>query len=212
MRRVVKNQPTGHRIGDRLFMKTHNAWGPAHPFAELGGPAVLIVRDPRDVLLSAVNYHSLVRDASADQRAYARRYIEHGGDPAWINAGYGTWYEHYCSWTKQHDFPVHVVRYETLKTDPVPALVELCAFMDFDVSEADAQRAVERTDMAKMRDIEKKARDDGSFGGLNEGFNFFNKGRSGQSLDELEPGLDDLFEKKFANELAEMGYARSTRT
>lgn len=212
MRSVVKNQPTGHRIGDRLFMKTHNAWSSEHPFAELGGPAVLIVRDPRDVLLSAANYHNLVINAEADQGEYARNFIEHGGDRSWINAGYGTWYEHHRSWTAQHDFPVHVVRYETLKSDPVPTLMELCTFLGFDVSEADARRAVERTDMAKMRDIEKKAREDGSFGGLNEGFNFFNKGKSGQSLDELQPGLDDLFEERFAKELAEMGYARSARS
>jgi len=211
MRRVVKGQPTGDRIGDRLFMKTHNAWSGDHPFSELGGPAVLLVRDPRDVLLSAANYYNLTRDPDADQGDYARRYIDHGGDLAWINAGYGTWYEHYQSWADRSDFPVHVVRYETLKTNPVPALVDLCEFLGFDVTEADAQRAVERTDMAKMRDIEKKARDDGSFGGLNDGYNFFNKGKSGQALDDLGPGLDDLFEQKFANELAEMGYTRSAR-
>ena len=212
MRRVMSKQPTSHRIGSRLFMKTHNAWGPSHPFAELGGPAVLIVRDPRDVLLSAANYHNLVVNPTTDQRTYAKRYIEHGGDPVWMKTGYGTWYEHYRSWTAQSDFPVHTIRYETLKADPVRTLIELCGFFNFDVSEHDAQRAVERTDMAKMRDIEKRAREDGSFGGLNDGFNFFNKGESGQSLDELEPGLDDLFEQKFAKELAEMGYARSART
>lgn len=212
MRRVVKDQPTGHVLGDKLFMKTHNAWGPDHPFADLGGPALLIVRDPRDVLLSAANYYNLTRDPTADPAAYARRYIEHGGDPAWIKAGYGTWHGHFRSWTTQSDFPVHVVRYEALKTEPVPALIALCAFLGFEVSKADAQRAVERTDMAKMRDIENKARADGTFGGLNTGFNFFHKGESGQSLDDLEPGLDDLFEQKYALELADMGYARSSRS
>lgn len=212
MRSVVKNQPTGDRIGERLFMKTHNAWSSDHPFAEFGGPAVLIVRDPRDVLLSAVNFHKLTRDADADPVAYAHRYIEHGSDPAWINAGYGTWYDHYRSWTAQADFPVHVVRYETLKTDPVPALLQLCDFLGFEVSQADAERAVERTALAKLQDVERKARADGSFGGLNEGYQFFNTGQSGQSLDDLEPGLDDLFEQKFASELAELGYARSARS
>lgn len=211
MRRVVKSQPTGERIGERLFMKTHHAWGPHHPFAGLGGPCLLIIRDPRDVMLSGANYARLTRDARIEPLSYAHRFIEHGSDPAWIKFGYGTWYEHYRSWTAQQDFPVHVVRYETLKTDPVPALVELCSFLGFEVTEADALRAVERTALAKLQDIEKKARQSGSFGGLNDGFNFFHKGQSGQSLDELEPGLDDLFEKKFAMELAEMGYARSVR-
>lgn len=212
MRHVSKQQPTGSQIDGRLFMKTHNAWGSEHPFADLSNSAVLIVRDPRDVLLSAANYYNLMKDPEADQGKYARRYIEHGGDPDWIQKrGFGTWFEHYQSWAGQSELRVHIVRYETLKTDPVPALIALCEFLEFDVDEADALRAVARTDMAKMRNIEGNARNDGSFRGLNEGFNFIHKGQSGQSLDDLEPGLDDLFEQKFASELAEMGYARSAR-
>jgi hypothetical protein len=212
LRSVVRNQPTREHIGDRVYLKTHNAWTPEHPFGRYADRALLIVRDPRDVLLSAVNFHKLTRDADADPVAYAHRYIEHGSDPAWINAGYGTWYDHYRSWTAQADFPVHVVRYETLKTDPVPALLQLCDFLGFEVSQADAERAVERTALAKLQDVERKARADGSFGGLNEGYQFFNTGQSGQSLDDLEPGLDDLFEQKFASGLAELGYARSARS
>jgi len=208
MRRVVKNQPTGERIGDRLFMKTHNAWGGEHPLAELGGPAVLIVRDPRDVLLSGLNYARLTRGYDGDDARYARQFIEHGGDPAWIRAGYGTWHEHYRSWTAQRDFPVHVVRYEDLKEDPVPTLLGLCEFLGFVVTEADARRAVDRTDIATMRGIEHKARSEGTFAGLKEGYNFFNTGRSGQSLDAIEAGLDDRFERAFAQPLADVGYAR----
>lgn len=211
LRRVIRGQPTADRIGDRLFMKTHDAWSDKHPFADMGGPAVLLVRDPRDVLLSAINYHQLTRDTEADPVQYAHAYIKNGGDPAWIKSGYGTWFEHYQSWAEQSSFPVHVVRYEQLKTDPVPALVKLCAFLEFDITSEDADRAVDRTALAKLQKVEQDARADGTFGGLNKGFKFFNKGKSGQSLDDLEPGLDDLFEQKFANELAEMGYARSAR-
>lgn len=211
LRRVIRGQPTADRIGDRLFMKTHDAWSAEHPFADMGGPAVVIVRDPRDVLLSAINYHRLTRDAEADPVRYACNYIENGGDPDWIKSGYGTWFEHYRSWTEQSQFPVHVVRYEQLKTDPIPALLELCSFLDFEVTPEDVQRAVNRTELAKLQKVEQDARSDGTFGGLNKGFKFFNKGKSGQSLDDLEPGLDDRFEQKFARELAEIGYSRSAR-
>ena len=211
LRRVIKGQPTADRIGDRLFMKTHDVWSERHPFADMGGPAVLLVRDPRDVLLSAINYHKLTRDAEADPVQYARTYIDNCGDPAWIKSGYGTWFEHYMSWTKQDQFPVHVVRYEQLKIEPIPALVELCAFLEFQITPEDAERAVKRSELTKLQKVEQDARADGTFGGLNKGFKFFNKGKSGQSLDDLEPGLDEHFEQKFAMELAETGYSRSAQ-
>ncbi len=211
LRRIVQDQPTRDRIGETVYIKTHHAWSMDHPFAEFTNRALLIVRDPRDVLLSAANYHNLTRNPDANPAEYARRYIEHGGDLAWIKTGYGTWLQHYQSWANQSEFPVHTVRYETLKTDPVPALVALCDFLGFEVSEADARRGVERTEFAQMKEIEANARAKGKLSNLNKGFNFIHKGQSGQSLDDLEPGLDDLFDQKFSKELAEMGYARSAR-
>ncbi len=205
LKQVVRDQPTAGRFGDTVYMKSHNRWSPDHPFAEYTDRAVLIVRNPRDVLLSGANYHNLMVDPNTSAVEYAREFIKHGGDPRWIRNGYGTWFEHYQSWT-QADIPVLVVRYEDLRSDPIKPLLSICAFLGFDVSEADAARAAERTQIAKLRDVENTAREAGRIRNFNDGFNFFNKGRTGQSLDDLAPGLDEEFDRVFAEQMAAVDY------
>lgn len=210
LKSVVKDQPTAGMFGDTVYMKSHNRWSDDHPFAEYTDRAILIVRNPRDVLLSGANYHNLMVDPDTPAVEYAREFIEHGGDPRWIRNGYGTWFEHYQSWTNA-SFPVHVVRYEDLKSDPIQPLMAMCKFLGFEVSKEDAARAAERTKIAKLRDVEHKARQAGRITDFNAGFNFFNKGKSGQSLDDLEPGLDEKFDRAFAEQMEATGYSPRAR-
>lgn len=212
LNRVIAGQPTASVIGDRVFMKSHDLWSDEHPFSEHSRAAILLVRDPRDVLLSGLNYARLTRGYDGDDARYAREFIEQGGDPAWIKAGYGTWATHTSSWQAQGRFPVHVVKYEDLKSDPAPQLERICTFLGLPVIPELIATAGEKASIAKLRKNEVQAREKGQFGGLKDGYFFINKGQSGQSLDDLEPGLDDLFEQRFANELAELGYARSARS
>ncbi|MEO1008305.1 MAG: sulfotransferase domain-containing protein [Planctomycetota bacterium] len=209
---LLRSRRASREAADRpsppLVVKTHEPWSVGHPFAGESSNAVLLVRNPRDMLISAINYRRLQGDAELDAEAFAREFIEHGTSKKWIRRGYGPWFEHYRSWTEQRDVPVHVVRYETLKTEPVEALMELGGFLGLAIGEEAAARAVERSSMENLRKREVEARGQGELSQYKEGYFFINQGRSAQSLDDIAPGLDAAFDARYERELAEMGYGR----
>src|ERR1051326_3408006 len=66
-----------------LCMKTHYPWKADHPHAALSDKAVVVVRFPKDVLLSNLNYQRLIHgtDEGFSDADYARAFIGAGGDP-----------------------------------------------------------------------------------------------------------------------------------
>lgn len=209
---VLSLQPTAKVLGERVFFKTHQAWSEMHPLAALTTRAVLLVRDPRDVLLSGLNFARLKRGYAGTDLEYAETFIEHGGDPAWIKLGDDSWSAHYSSWTQHDDFPVHILKYEDLKANPERELARLLEFLELPLEPKLIETAAERASLSKLRNTEIAARSQGELKGFQDGYYFVNKGRSGQSLDELSPGLDAKFEERFGADLAELGYTRTPAT
>ena len=85
---------------DNPFIKTHFARTDRHPRIGETARAVHIVRHPRDVLLSALNYRRMegVIENLTDAQ-YAETFISHAGDPLWTKLGYGSWIEHAATWS-----------------------------------------------------------------------------------------------------------------
>ncbi|MEQ8317313.1 MAG: sulfotransferase domain-containing protein [Phycisphaerales bacterium] len=210
LREVAAGQPTASSIGDQIFVKSHDLWSPTHTFAGHTRRAILLVRDPLDVLLSGLHYARLTRDYNGDDESYIRNYLECGGDPAWIRMGYGSWSQHAKSWMNQDEFPVSVVRYEDLKSNTETELVKICEFLELPVYRHLIDKAAEKSSMERLRKSEVEAREKGQFGGLRDGMFFINQGRSGQNLSDVSPELDDLFEEQFADDMKMFGYDRRT--
>ncbi len=201
---VSKVAPASAYRSRDVLLKTHYVWSPLHPCSERSAGAVLVVRSPRDVLLSSWNYHRLMGSQhAADVLQYARDFIEHRGDPRYCREGYGTWEEHTRSWLSA-PFPVLIVLYERMLQDPRRELLRMAGFLGIRLDPARAAEAMRTGELDEMRRLEASAREEGRFVPSREGRNFFNSGRSGQSLDELEPGLDAAFEEAFAPALAEL--------
>lgn len=219
---IARKIPDIHRplpfdppAGERLIAKTHAACSPQHPRIAQTERAVLITRDPRDVLFSALNYRRLsgmTKEQMSDEQ-YARKFIEAGGDPGFRAMGFGTWRSHAESWRSQTGFPVHAVRYEDLKADPASRLREILAFLSIDAGDDAIDAAVRASSFDSMRALEireKNAKSKTLFVGTEQarqgGTYFMNTGKSGQPLSDIAPDLEEAFNAAFTDAMRAHAY------
>jgi hypothetical protein len=205
-------------VGLRL-VKAHDAYLTT-PFGEplLGGAgaadgAIVIVRDPRDVAASLAHHRQTSIDAAiefmadpdacfaANTRAQALQLRQRLSD----------WSGHVASWLDQADLPVHVVRYEDLRADPLETFTAAMAFAGRDVSPADAERAVE---FARFERLQAQERERGFLewrprGG--EGL-FFRRGEAQGWRGELTPNQVQRIESMHGPMMRRLGYAHCAAT
>ena len=201
-----------HRKG-RILAKTHFCLRPEHPYLMQTGGCIYLIRNPRDVAISAVRYARLFNAAQGDSAAFIRAYIERGGIEEWLNNGFGTWEQHAGSWINPPNLPRVVVRYENLRNDTAAELGRVCEFLGVDASPEKIAGAVGRNEIDRLRKMEDREKQNnrcwfpGSVEQLKMGTRFFNEGRTGQRLDDIEPGLDALFDERFGEAMRRHGYA-----
>lgn len=194
---------------ERLLVKTHFPLSDSLPYLAMTDRAIHIQRHPKDVLLSGMNYAKLESARLPDALAYVRAFIRAGGDPSWIEMGFGTWASHAESWRTTERFPVHTVHYEALRADTSAQLRAMLGFLGEPVDETRVARAVELSDFARMQAIERREKARGTeslFRGgresLERGALFMNKGAIGQSLAPISPDLDAEFDEAFDETLS----------
>ena len=188
------------------FCKTHFTWSEMHPLSEITDKVIHLVRHPKDILLSSINFHHLCKEENLpSENEAARNFIDVGGDPAWARIGYGTWFEHFNSWASI-DRPRLLVRYEDLKRDTLSEFVRMLEFLGLPIDMQRARLAVQQTTYTEMRRLEVKARNENRFFDAKEGRYFTHRGKSGQSLSEIAADLDELFDAKFSPWLDATGF------
>lgn len=200
-----------------VFGKTHYMWGPAHPSAELTDRAIVVVRHPKDVLLSNLNFFHLAcgSDVGFSDDMYARTFITHGGDPRWKAEGYGTLEQHSASWVEGMDAARRLIlRYEDLKADCTREFDKVIHFLNLPRDEERLRSAVARSNFDTMRAMETREKLESRNGIVFPGppprrgwaRYFMNSGRVRGSLKHLSPGLDEAFNTRFAALMARHGY------
>lgn len=202
------------------YIKTHFALTDQHPKLDQTIKAIHIIRNPRDVLLSALNYHRLnsITSAQLSSKDYAKTFIAKKGDPQYLQLGFGTWAEHARTWRTTDRFPVLPLRYEDLKSDPEAQLIKILEFLEIEQSQEQIAQAVAASSFDAMRALEirekttKKINDlskrlfVGSNDATRKGIYFMNKGKTNQSLDNIASGLDAQFNAALKDQLEEFGY------
>jgi len=201
-----------------LHIKTHFELKANHPKLADTSKAIHIIRNPRDVMLSAINYRMLTSDTASEMQKdlVIKAFLQAKGDPHWKASGFGAWASHARSWRNTTGFPVLPIRYEDLKANPHAQLESMLEFLGIQRSREQMEEAVLASSFDFMRALEirekKTAKQrtsllfDGTSQATRKGIYFMNKGQSNQSLDSLMPGLDALFDARFKDELAEFGY------
>lgn len=197
------------------LVKTHWGLSSGMPHVERTAGAIYIVRHPRDVLLSMLDYYRL-RDPKATwtDEHFVRLFIRDGADPGSLRNGFGSWDANVLTWLSQRRFPLLVVRYCDLKANAVAELRRMVQFLGEPVDEPRLAAAVQACTFERMRELEsreKSANHDGNvfIGGkdeLSRGLMHMRKGRSGQTLASIGVKLDHEFEQKFAPAMWLAGY------
>lgn len=191
------------------FRKTHEMYRTGEygrePFpSEATRGALLIVRDPRDVVCSYGPFFGTTHDAAIDIIAYG----EAGGmgSPAsgTTPQPWGSWSEHLGSWlAKDVPFPVHLVRYEDLKVDPVATLLPVFNALGMDCTEDELRGAVEQAAFERLQESEAK-------NGFRETSaatrQFFRKGAAGGWREELSNHQVALIENDHHEAMTALGY------
>jgi len=179
----------------RVLTKTHDAYGKGLLMRRRTHSAVLIYRNPRDIIISSVNHFAKKGKPLEDPVSFARQFIETGGTLAWDRMS--NWEGHWKSWLQQKRFPVHVVNYEELTRDPQSGFSGIIEFLGFPMEESRLQIALEGTTLEMLRQLEIEHME--RTGDAGNGAYFFNEGKSGQSLDDKfgVEGLDRRFDEVF---------------
>jgi hypothetical protein len=158
----------------RPIMKTH--W----PFFSYFPRVIYIHRDPRDVLLSHFYY-------STANGWFEGNYSEFVRLPA--PDRFGTWNEHICG---AFDFAagrptrILILKYEDLLQNAQREAGRLAAFLGLAPPPSELQRAVEKSDFTKLREMETKFGPEAE----NRAAGFFRKGIAGQWRDQCSD--DDI--------------------
>lgn len=219
---VTGRKPEGSPIAGWIAMKTHHRLSTKMPMADRTGCAIYIARHPRDVILSSLNYMKLIAPPeiarSIEPEGYVRNFIRLGGDPLFIQFGFGSILEHAGSWMSSPSLMRLVVRYEDLKRRPETELTRMLHFLGHEADPERTRRAVEDSSFKRLRDLEVAEKSDRRPGVVFAGAParetgekrlFMNAATSGASLDAIAPGLDALADERFAWILDRFGYPRT---
>nr|ACJ60997.1 TEG14 [uncultured soil bacterium] len=197
-------------------------------YSEATAKVLYLVRNPRDILLSAMRMTAISRDDMESSRTFARDFIANEGlrmRGRGGGAGLGSWPENVRIWTEssRDRFPnadVLTMRYEDLKGDPVARFSEIVEFLDLGdpVDIEDIRRAVAACTLERMRELEKRSQQQGQWASMTGGRGgekhpFVGEGRYDQSLSFLGEDIESAYQEllhgdsEFAHYAKQYGYA-----
>ncbi|WP_230772538.1 sulfotransferase domain-containing protein [Sphingomonas sp. Leaf4] len=195
------------------FVKTHDAWTRTDAGEPLmGGPdaaagAILIVRDPRDVVASLA--HHMDRDIDWT--------IAFMADPASAFCGRTDrqhhqlrqqlrgWSGFHDGWMTQDVLPVHIVRYEALHADAAATFAAALRFAGVDASSDAIARAVDFAGFDKVQAQERATGFGEAPPQLHHG-GFFRRGIAGNWRDELSAAQAARVVAAHSATMARLGY------
>jgi len=140
-----------HRL-PRIF-KSHDCFDPRYK------KVIYIVRDPRDVTVSAYHYSIKVKllPDNCPIEEFVPKFMSGTfgsgllADPRW-----GSWYDNVASWlAMRHNRKFLLLRYEDMLENPQRELSKVAAFLNLEASPTRLARAVELSSADHMRKMEK---------------------------------------------------------
>lgn len=189
------------------ILKSHDCFDPRYK------TVIYIVRDPRDVLVSAYHYAHKLKILPEGQpveeflpglldgtfRSGVRGLV----DPRW-----GSWHDNVASWlAMRHNRKFLLLRYEDMLEDPERELVKIAEFLGIPSTPERLARAVKLSSAEHMRELEKKQ---SSLWTLTKDTRsdiaFVRKARSGTWESELSPAAVEKIEAAWGPLMRTLGY------
>jgi hypothetical protein len=172
---VHRNGPPLLGTGGRII-RTHESYRREY------GRSVLLVRDPRDVLVSFYFHQRRRGEFLGSIHEFASQFARGSV------AAYGSWQEHTRSWLGARDSgsDVLVLRYEDLRSAPADGLRTVLAYLDVPVEPDQVDEIVAANSLSRMREAEDQNRREG-FRVLRGGSGVVREGSVGGWADRLRP-------------------------
>jgi hypothetical protein len=187
-------------------MKTHSYLGEdhGHPIISMKATygAVYIIRDPRDVAISAADHFGRTVDEVIEMMADS--FATCAAMPGTIvHELQSSWSNHVESWTKWNHPGIFVVRYEDLLADPHDQLGRVARHFGIANDNARIRKAVEFSSFKQLQQLEAA-----------QGFversihseRFFRAGRSGGWQEKLTPAQVKRIESDHTEQMKRFGY------
>jgi len=194
-----------HNGADMNFVKTHNIRDTAMGVELIPPPltraAVYILRNPLDLVLSYARHYGLSLTEAAE--AIGRTDNTTAGDRDSVPQYLGNWSHHVKSWTKGAPFPVLVLRYEDLKTDPEGGFAKLLEHIGMPVEPERLDRSI------RFSSFDEVARQEAETGFVEKAptaGRFFHSGESGQWKQALDPPVAERIRDVHAPMMKRHGY------
>jgi hypothetical protein len=195
------------------LLKTHNSNCKinGNPFTTKKNTAgvILVVRDPRDVVLSASNHFSLsnkkVCEILLDRNAklLPRENLEHE-----IVTILGSWVDNFKYWYNYRN--CLLIKYEDMINNKYKVILELIKyfkmFVKTNISEEKINNTIKSTSFSNMQKQEVKGFFKESVTVDKKKIQFFNKGKSKNWVGNLDKKIQNKLEKSFYNEMKFLGY------
>ena len=210
----IKAQEELNKNKKLKFFKTHNA------FCTINGNAftneintagcIYVVRDPRDVVVSASKYYDLSHDKTKNNMFNEKMDLMNDMKGSPFNTFLGSWPNHYNSWTKNCK-NVLLIKYENLienKENEIRRIISfLNKFVKISFDEKKIINCIESSSFQNMKIMDQN----GLFPENSKDFKgnkipFFTSGKKGNWRGVLEEKIVSQIEKRFQKEMLELSY------
>lgn len=161
------------------------------------------VRDPREVCCSLADHFGVSHATSAQLMADSKARTGPGESPdlQWFLS---TWSDHVRSWLDTGGFPVHTVRYEDLKADPVKEFYDVFDFLEVSNLSVEAvEGAVAKTRFDRLQEAEAMQ---GAPGAAPDQEQFFRSGEADSWKKELPTKVVRKIEEDHGEVMEALGY------
>lgn len=203
-------RPKVHRLftqvfPDSVFVKTHMVLGavsgvPLISMEHTAG-AIYILRDPRDVALSAASHFGT--DVDGAIALMNNPHAKTGYEGINVPQYYGTWSQHVQSWTLAQHQRLLVVRYEDMLDKPFPTFSKVAKFLGLQPPPERIRKAIR---FSSFRELQRQEARAGFIERSDRAQAFFRAGEAGQWKRRLSAEQIDLLVAAHGPVMREFGY------
>ena len=190
---------------DVNLVKTHNirttAWGVELIPPQFTRSAIYVMRNPLDMVLSYARHYELSHEKAAEAICHPNNGL--AADRRGVGQLLCSWGEHVACWTHSGPYPLLVLRYEDLLSQPEQEFARVIEHLGLQVDNERLRRSIQHSSFDQLQQQEKQQ---GFIERRKGGDMFFGRGQSGIWRDELSPELVKYIRQRNKRMMKKYGY------